>query len=125
MKFLSLNVRGIRKHVKCRLVKELCGKEKVEFLGLQETMFAGNSEFVSKVRSIWGIGNFDFFKHDSVGQFGGLICAWDMVDQFGYEIFIGVSGYWEGCPELITIVNVYALQDERLKGEVWRKIFGS
>ncbi|GJS41366.1 hypothetical protein Tco_0566409 [Tanacetum coccineum] len=56
-------------------VKELCVKNKVNFVGLQETKMG--SIDLSSVRSCWGNSNFDYVHSDSVGNSGGILCIWD------------------------------------------------
>lgn len=58
MNILSLNVCGVGIVEKSRKIKQLCIRNRVTFLGLQETRMVNVDLF--KLKSIWGNYNFDF-----------------------------------------------------------------
>ena len=72
MNFLSLNVQGLTQKAKKDWVGELCTKNKVNFVGLQETKMESIDLFT--VRSCWGNSTFDYVHSDSVGNSGGILC---------------------------------------------------
>ncbi|GJW52675.1 RNA-directed DNA polymerase, eukaryota [Tanacetum coccineum] len=97
MNFLSLNIQGLAQKAKKDWVRELCVNNKVNFLAIQETKME-NMEFRC-VRSCWGNYAFDYIHSNSVGNSGGILCAWDpnsfrkSADEF--NSFIAKSGLEE------------------------------
>nr|GFB17648.1 RNA-directed DNA polymerase, eukaryota [Tanacetum cinerariifolium] len=75
MNFLSLNIQGLFQKAKKDWVKELSVNNKVNFLAIQETK-TENME-LRCVRSCWGNYAFDYIHSNSVGNSGGIMCAWD------------------------------------------------
>lgn len=49
MKFLSINIRGLRGVLKIRQLREILHKEFVDFLALQETILAGDAERIVRL----------------------------------------------------------------------------
>lgn len=74
MKLLSINVRGMRKLYKRKWIKEIVGKEKVEFLAVQETKLSDIS--TQLVRTIWDSDDFSFATVNAKGKAGGLLWVW-------------------------------------------------
>nr|GEV62670.1 RNA-directed DNA polymerase, eukaryota [Tanacetum cinerariifolium] len=56
-------------------VKELCIKNKVNFLALQETKMENVDNFC--IKNYWGNLCFEFECSPSVGNSGGILCVWD------------------------------------------------
>ena len=76
MNFLSLNIQGLAQKAKKDWVKEMCNKNKVNFLALQETKM--NDMHDQCVRVCWGNLAFDFVHSVAVGNSGGILCVWDI-----------------------------------------------
>lgn len=124
MNCLSLNIRGIGGVSKVRLLKELLIKESVEFLALQETLISGDA--ARFVNIIWSQGEYGFCQvpANANGRSGGILCVWnkgsfDVVGAFAGNGFLCVEGRWKGSLDLITIINVYAPQDDGMKRTLW------
>ncbi|GKA99182.1 RNA-directed DNA polymerase, eukaryota, reverse transcriptase zinc-binding domain protein [Tanacetum coccineum] len=66
---------GLAQKAKKDWVKELCNKNKVSFVGLQETKM--ESIDLLSVRLCWGNVNFDYVHSDSIGNSRGILCIWD------------------------------------------------
>lgn len=75
MNILSLNIQGLGHMAKKRWVKELCSKNRVNFVALQET----KRECVDLItlKALWGNYAFDYAISPSIGNSGGIICVWD------------------------------------------------
>nr|GEY75586.1 protein ALP1-like isoform X1 [Tanacetum cinerariifolium] len=122
MKFLSLNIQGLAQKAKKDWVKELCVKNKVNFLALQETKMENMELFC--VKTCWGNMAFDYVHSDYVGNSGGILCVWDpnafcksSVTMLDY--FIMVRGVWrQNCKDFLIIV-VYAPHDIKEKMMLW------
>nr|GEX21935.1 RNA-directed DNA polymerase, eukaryota [Tanacetum cinerariifolium] len=65
----------LAKKAKKEWVKELCNKNKVNFLTLQETKMETMDMFC--VRKCWGNATFDYIHSAAVGNSGGILCIWD------------------------------------------------
>ncbi|GJR22883.1 RNA-directed DNA polymerase, eukaryota [Tanacetum coccineum] len=119
---MSLNVQGLAQKAKKDWVKELCVKNKVNFVGLQETKMG--SIDLSSVRSCWGNSNFDYVHSDSVGNSGGILCIWDP-NSFRRssftrsDYFVIVRGVWLKSGIDLMIVVVYAPQEAKEKRMLW------
>nr|GFA07420.1 nucleotide-binding alpha-beta plait domain-containing protein [Tanacetum cinerariifolium] len=122
MNFLSLNIQGLAQKAKKDWVKELCVRNKVDILALHETKME-NME-LSCVRRVWGNVNFEYVHSDSVGNLGGILCAWDPNVFCKHNVtisdyFIMVRGVWhQSCKELLIIV-VCAPHDLSEKKVLW------
>nr|GFA10303.1 putative RNA-directed DNA polymerase, eukaryota, reverse transcriptase zinc-binding domain protein [Tanacetum cinerariifolium] len=73
--FLSLNVQGLAQKAKKDWVKELYIKNKVNFVGLQETKIESIDLF--SVKRCWGNLAFEYVHSDSIGNSGGILCVGD------------------------------------------------
>ncbi|GKE83275.1 RNA-directed DNA polymerase, eukaryota [Tanacetum coccineum] len=113
---------GLAQKAKKDWVKELCVKNKVNFVGLQETKMG--SIDLSSVRSCWGNSNFDYVHSDSVGNSGGILCIWDP-NSFRRssftrsDYFVIVRGVWLKSGIDLMIVVVYAPQEAKEKRMLW------
>ncbi|GJZ22852.1 RNA-directed DNA polymerase, eukaryota [Tanacetum coccineum] len=118
-KDLTLSLMG---RVKGDGLLELCVKNKVNFVGLQETKMG--SIDLSSVRSCWGNSNFDYVHSDSVGNSGGILCIWDP-NSFRRssftrsDYFVIVRGVWLKSGIDLMIVVVYAPQEAKEKRMLW------
>ncbi|GKC66927.1 nucleotide-binding alpha-beta plait domain-containing protein, partial [Tanacetum coccineum] len=79
------------------LVKELCVRNKVNFLALQETKME-NMDLIC-VKTCWGNLAFDYVHSDSVGNSGGILCVWDpnsfcKSNATILDYFVMVRGVW-------------------------------
>ncbi|GJV39876.1 RNA-directed DNA polymerase, eukaryota, reverse transcriptase zinc-binding domain protein [Tanacetum coccineum] len=113
---------GLAQKAKKDWVKELCNKNKVSFVGLQETKM--ESIDLLSVRLCWGNVNFDYVHSDSIGNSGGILCIWDP-NSFRKDsvtvsdYFVIVRGVWIKSGMDILIVVVYAPHDVRDKRLLW------
>nr|GEZ23354.1 nucleotide-binding alpha-beta plait domain-containing protein [Tanacetum cinerariifolium] len=96
MNFLSLNIQGLAQKAKKDWVKELCVKNKVNFLALQETKMECIELFI--VKRCWGNFAFDYVHSDSVGdnevryksdRFGSIFNA---QGAYAFNLFIANAG---------------------------------
>jgi exonuclease III len=122
MNFLSLNVQGLAQKAKKDWVKELCIKNKVNFLGLQETKM--ETIDLLSVRLCWGNLNFDYVHSDSIGNSGGILCIWDpnsfrKKSSTVSDYFVIIRGVWLRSGTDLLIVVVYAPHDARDKQMLW------
>ncbi|GJV73341.1 RNA-directed DNA polymerase, eukaryota [Tanacetum coccineum] len=103
-------------------VKELCIKNKVNFLALQETKM-DNMDLLC-VRSCWGNLAFDYVHSDSVGNSGGILCVWDPNSFCKSNVtisyyFVMVRGVWRLTGQNFLLIAVYAPQDGSEKRLLW------
>ncbi|PWA84232.1 hypothetical protein CTI12_AA161030 [Artemisia annua] len=75
MKVLSINIRGTKKRRKQVWIKEMCFKNNIEFLGVQESKMTRLELF--RIKNMWGNYVFDYACSLSRGRSGGLISIWD------------------------------------------------
>ncbi|GKB92738.1 RNA-directed DNA polymerase, eukaryota [Tanacetum coccineum] len=75
MNFMSLNIQGLGQRAKKDWIKELCTKNKVNFVSLQETKMETIELF--NVKECWGNFAFEYKCGASVGNSGGILCIWD------------------------------------------------
>ncbi|GJS71415.1 RNA-directed DNA polymerase, eukaryota, reverse transcriptase zinc-binding domain protein [Tanacetum coccineum] len=103
-------------------VKELCNKNKVSFVGLQETKM--ESIDLLSVRLCWGNVNFDYVHSDFIGNSGGILCIWDP-NSFRKDnvtvsdYFVIVRGVWIKSGIDILIIVVYTPHDVKDKRLLW------
>ncbi|GJT04678.1 RNA-directed DNA polymerase, eukaryota [Tanacetum coccineum] len=113
---------GLAQKAKKDWVKELCNKNKVSFVGLQETKM--ESIDLLNVRLCWGNVNFNYVHSDSIGNSGGILCIWDP-NSFRKDsvtvsdYFVIVRSVWIKSGMDILIVVVYAPHDVRDKRLLW------
>ena len=122
MNFLSLNVQGLAQKAKKDWVKELCFKNKVNFVGLQETKM--ESIDIQVVRSCWGNLSFEYEYSDSVGNSGGILCIWDpnsfrKSSVMRSDYFVIIRGVWLKSGMDLMIVVIYAPQEASEKRMLW------
>ncbi|GJU30635.1 RNA-directed DNA polymerase, eukaryota, reverse transcriptase zinc-binding domain protein [Tanacetum coccineum] len=122
MNYLSLNIQGLAQKAKKDYVKEICIKHKVNFLALQETKMETMDVF--NVKMCWGNLGFDYVHSDSVGNSGGILCAWDpysfrKTSSTVSDYFIIIRGMWLKTGNNLLIVLVYAPHDMKEKHMLW------
>nr|GEV15369.1 RNA-directed DNA polymerase, eukaryota, reverse transcriptase zinc-binding domain protein [Tanacetum cinerariifolium] len=66
---------GLAQKAKKDWVKELCNKNKVNFLAIQDTKMEKMDEFY--VKQCWGNLVFNHVYSEAVGNSGGILCVWD------------------------------------------------
>ncbi|GKA71272.1 RNA-directed DNA polymerase, eukaryota [Tanacetum coccineum] len=103
-------------------VKELCVKNKVNLLSLQETKME-SIELLS-VKMCWGNFAFDYVHSDSVGNSGGILCVWDprylkKNNVTVSDYFIMIMGIWVPSGKNLLIISVYAPQELSEKKMLW------
>ncbi|GKA78032.1 RNA-directed DNA polymerase, eukaryota [Tanacetum coccineum] len=122
MNFLSLNIQGLAQKAKKDWVKELCIKNKVNFLAVQETKMENMDSFC--VRQCWGNLAFDHVHSDAVGNSGGILCVWDPNSFCKNNVtisdyFVIIRGCWRLTGQNFLLIAVYAPQDSRDKQSLW------
>ncbi|GKB26093.1 RNA-directed DNA polymerase, eukaryota [Tanacetum coccineum] len=119
---MGYNMKGLAQKAKKDWVKELCLKNKVNFLALQETKMENMNLWC--VKACWGNYTFDYAHSDSVGNSGGILCIWDP-NSFHKDnvtvsdFFIIIRGTWLKSGVNILMVAVYAPHDLRDKRILW------
>ncbi|GKD30987.1 RNA-directed DNA polymerase, eukaryota, partial [Tanacetum coccineum] len=109
MNFLSLNIQGLAQKAKKDWIKELCVKNKVNFIALQETKMENNDYFVM-IRGVWCLTGNDlliiavYAPHDCRDK----QMLWDYLT---YEI-----GKWKGEVVIMGDFNEKWLKKQRLNG---------
>ncbi|GJZ88140.1 RNA-directed DNA polymerase, eukaryota, partial [Tanacetum coccineum] len=119
---MGYNMKGLAQKAKKDWVKELCLKNKVNFLALQETKMENMNLWC--VKACWGNYTFDYAHSDSVGNSGGILCIWDpnsfQKDNVTVsDFFIIIRGTWLKSGVKILMVAVYAPHDLRDKKILW------
>nr|GEW98655.1 RNA-directed DNA polymerase, eukaryota [Tanacetum cinerariifolium] len=105
-----------------RVVKELCNKNKVNFLSLQETKMETMDLF--SVKRCWGNLSFDYVHSEAVGNSRGILCVWDP-NSFHKEnstisdSFVMVRVVWCPMGQKFMLIAVYAPYDSRAKHMLW------
>ncbi|GJX01451.1 cytochrome P450 [Tanacetum coccineum] len=72
---IGFNMDGVEEAHKRSWVKRVCLEQKVNFLGLQETMTSKFCNF--DIQSMWHNSCFDYVYKKSEGKFGGIVAIWD------------------------------------------------
>nr|GEY70475.1 RNA-directed DNA polymerase, eukaryota [Tanacetum cinerariifolium] len=115
-------VMGYKREAKKDWVKELCNRNKVNFLALQETKMEVMDIFC--VRACWGNLVFDYVHSAAVGNSGGILYVWDSnafcKDSVTIsDSFIIVRGKWRLTGQNCMLIAVYAPHDTRDKHLLW------
>ncbi|PWA87879.1 RNA-directed DNA polymerase, eukaryota, Reverse transcriptase zinc-binding domain protein [Artemisia annua] len=113
---------GLAQKAKKDWVKELCVKNKVNFLSLQETKMEDIELF--SVKMSWGNFAFDYIHSASVGNSGGILCVWDpssfhKTSATVSDYFVMVRGVWVQNGNNLLIISVYAPQELTEKKMLW------
>ena len=122
MNFLSLNIQGLGKKAKKEWVKEICNKNKVNFLTLQETKMENMDLFC--VKRCWGNLNFDYVHSAAVGNSGEILCVWDpncfcKENTTMSDSFVMIRGVWRSTGQKYMLIAVYAPHDTKDKHMLW------
>ncbi|GJU78255.1 RNA-directed DNA polymerase, eukaryota, reverse transcriptase zinc-binding domain protein [Tanacetum coccineum] len=125
MNVLSINVRGTKKRKKCVWIKELCFKNNIHFLGVQESKMTRFELY--RIKSMWG--NYAFYYACSMprGRSRGLISVWDpnyfVKDQIWCDdYFIIVQGKWANSDEVFYMINIYGPHETVAKTSLWSRM---
>ena len=122
MHCLSLNFQGLSKKAKKEWVKELCNKNKVNFLSLQETKMEVMENMC--VKMCWGNMAYDYVHSDAVGNSGGILCVWDPTwynkeNVTKFDSFVMICGIWKATGVKLMIIAVYAPHEKKDKFMLW------
>nr|GFC33383.1 RNA-directed DNA polymerase, eukaryota [Tanacetum cinerariifolium] len=122
MNCLSLNIQGLGSKAKKNWIRELCNKNKVSFLSIQE--IKAENVLNTEIKSLWGNTNSDAIVSKSLGNSGGLLCVWDpnsfqKDNHIISDNFIALFGKWRANQTRMLIVSVYAPQAVSLKRKLW------
>nr|GEW51118.1 RNA-directed DNA polymerase, eukaryota [Tanacetum cinerariifolium] len=117
------SVQSLAQKTKKDSIKELCFKNKVNFLSLQETKM--EKVDLIDIKSCWGNLTFDYVVGPSVGNSGGILCVWDynMFHKENHTIsdyFIAIMGKWLPSDKNLLIISVYAPQELSEKKLLWQ-----
>ncbi|GJW53439.1 RNA-directed DNA polymerase, eukaryota [Tanacetum coccineum] len=118
-------VRDVVKDHKKSWIKRLCLENKVNFLGVQETMIGNLNR--TCIQSFWNNSPFKFVCKKSNGRSGGILAVWDtnnftMTDSLEGEGFLAILGNWRNIDQPCLMVVVYAPQDYREKKTLWNNL---
>nr|GEW28086.1 RNA-directed DNA polymerase, eukaryota [Tanacetum cinerariifolium] len=113
---------GLAQKAKKDWVKELCNKNKVNFLSLQETKMESINTFC--VKKCWGNYSFEFVYGPSVGNSCAILCTWDprMFHKHNATIldyFVAIQGEWIANAKKYLVISVYAPQEASEKRMLW------
>nr|GEV94238.1 RNA-directed DNA polymerase, eukaryota, reverse transcriptase zinc-binding domain protein [Tanacetum cinerariifolium] len=113
---------GLAQKAKKDWVKELCMKNKVKFVSLQETKMEKIKLF--NIKRCWGNFAFEYVHSDSVGNSGGILCVWDTNLFFKHnatvsDYFVAVQGIWVPNGKQMLIISMYAPQELTEKKMLW------
>ncbi|GJU57394.1 RNA-directed DNA polymerase, eukaryota [Tanacetum coccineum] len=122
MNFLSLNIQGLAQKAKKDWAKELCVKNKVNFLAILEIKMEEIDLF--SVCRCWGNSTFEHLHSNSVGNSGGILCVWNpnIFCKKAFTIldfFIIIRGVWLLNGIDLMIIAVYGPHDPRDKLMLW------
>nr|GFA25609.1 RNA-directed DNA polymerase, eukaryota [Tanacetum cinerariifolium] len=97
MNFMSLNIQSLAQKAKKDWVKELCVRNKVNFMSLQETKMETLEIF--NIKRCWGNFNFDYVYSPSDDSSGGILCVWDprmfhKDNSMIFDYLVMVRGEW-------------------------------
>nr|GFA06525.1 RNA-directed DNA polymerase, eukaryota, reverse transcriptase zinc-binding domain protein [Tanacetum cinerariifolium] len=103
-------------------VKEICNKNKVNFLSLQETKMETIDHF--GIKNCWGNYSFEHVCGPSVDNSGGILCVWDsrMFRKHNATIldyFVAIQGEWISNAKKLLIIFVNAPQEISEKRMLW------
>ncbi|GJU93124.1 RNA-directed DNA polymerase, eukaryota [Tanacetum coccineum] len=107
-------------------VKELCVRNKVNFLALRETKME-NMDLIC-VKTCWGNLAFDYVHSDYVGNSGGILCVWDpnsfcKSNATISDYFVMVRGVWHLTGQDLLMIAVYAPHDFKDKQLLFGSVF--
>nr|GEY12047.1 RNA-directed DNA polymerase, eukaryota [Tanacetum cinerariifolium] len=110
------------KKAKKDCVKEICNKNKVNFLSLQETKMEKIDHF--GIKHCWGNYSFEHVCGPSMGNSGGILCVGDsrMFRKHNATIldyFVAIQGDWISNAKKHLIISVYAPQEISEKRMLW------
>nr|GFA90014.1 RNA-directed DNA polymerase, eukaryota [Tanacetum cinerariifolium] len=76
------------------------------------------------VKKCWGNYSFEFVYGPSVGNSGGILCAWDprMFHKHNATIsdyFVAIQGEWIANAKKYLVISVYAPQEASEKRMLW------
>ncbi|GJU39294.1 RNA-directed DNA polymerase, eukaryota [Tanacetum coccineum] len=119
---MGFNMEGLGSKDKHNWIKELCTKNKISFLSVQETKSNNISDMV--IKNIWGNSIFEATVSEAIGNSGGLLCVWDPKafhkdHQIISDNFIALYGSWTSKHIKMLLISVYAPQSASLKRSLW------
>nr|GEW95077.1 reverse transcriptase domain-containing protein [Tanacetum cinerariifolium] len=114
---LVMDEYGLAQKAKKDWVKELCMKNKVNFLSLQETKMEKIKLF--DIKRCWGNFAFEYVHSDSVGNSGGILCVWDINPFFKHNTTI--SDYFVAVRGEVIIMGDF--NEVRNKTKRFRSVF--
>ncbi|GJX07033.1 RNA-directed DNA polymerase, eukaryota [Tanacetum coccineum] len=119
---MAMTKKGLGQRAKKDWIKELCTKNKVNFVSLQETKMETIELF--NVKECWGNFAFEYKCGASVGNSGGILCIWDPsmfrnTMSTASDYFIMVKGEWVPSGKKLLIISIYAPQELKEKKMLW------
>ena len=112
----------MKKRGKREWVKELCFKNNIHFVGIQESKMTRLELF--RIKSMWGNYNFDYACSLSRGRSGGRISIWDpnsfsKQNIWCHDSYIIIQGKWLHYDDTYYMINVYGPQESEAKAMLW------
>nr|GEW67058.1 RNA-directed DNA polymerase, eukaryota, reverse transcriptase zinc-binding domain protein [Tanacetum cinerariifolium] len=118
----KINAQGLAHKAKKRWVDELCNKNKVNFLSLQETKMKTVDNFC--IKNCWGNFSFEFECGPSLGNSGGILYVWNprmfrKHNSMISDYFVAIQGDWISNAKKYLIISVYAPKEFSKKRMLW------
>nr|GEY24798.1 RNA-directed DNA polymerase, eukaryota, reverse transcriptase zinc-binding domain protein [Tanacetum cinerariifolium] len=112
------NDNGLAQKAKKDWVKQICVRNKINFLALQETKME-NMDIVC-VKNCWGNLGFEYVHSDSVGNSGEILYVWDPNSFCKSSVtisdsFVMMRGVWRQSGKDVLLIAVYAPHDFKEK----------
>ena len=121
MNCLSINIQGAVNTDKRQWIRKMCLKNKVNFLGIQETQMETVDDFM--ICSLRGNSHFSYDMIPARGMSGGIWIAWnpDVIKKthvLFFDWFVVLEATWINTRKPVSFITVYAPQDGRDKREL-------
>ncbi|GJV96160.1 RNA-directed DNA polymerase, eukaryota, reverse transcriptase zinc-binding domain protein [Tanacetum coccineum] len=125
MNCFSINVQGLGDLNKRRWIRDLCHRNMVNLLAIQESKMSQVNLWV--LRQLWGNSQFDFASSSARGMSGGIISIWNCNIFLKSNImcndnYVVVDGRWVPGNLNIRWINVYAPQNLSSKIALWSSL---
>lgn len=120
MNFMSLNIQDLGHKAKKGWIRS-CVRN-IECFSLQETKMENMDMF--SIKALWGNRVFNHAVSSLVGNFGGILCVWDLSifvkdHGFSFDNFLAIMGTWTPTSTKLLIIYVYTSQESTEKRELW------
>nr|GEV10093.1 RNA-directed DNA polymerase, eukaryota [Tanacetum cinerariifolium] len=118
----EFNIQGLGHKTKKGWIKELCTKNRVNLVFLQETKME-HIELVT-INKLWGNSSYNYAFSSSLGNSGGILCVWEPTlflkeNITSSDYFLAVTSTWIPTSSKLLIISFYAPQDLTEKRMLW------